>query len=158
MSLPQPIRRSFNRVTMLGITGLLLSGCVADMIAPLSVAAHRYPSARQAIAISRPPRANQVVYDDPAVTSDRLPTAREIFDLHPRGYDPEKMRQPFILDPHEGPLRISRLSQIDAATAETIRANQSEAASRLAALRPVLPPALPRNPAAAAVADPIGHQ
>ena len=118
---------------MLGITGR--PGCPAawrTLIAPLSVAAHRYPSVpgKAVAVISTDLARKQVVYDDAAVTSDRLPTAREIFDLHPRGYGPEKMRQPFILDPHEGPLRISRLSRDRCCRLrKRSELNQSEAAS-----------------------------
>ncbi len=157
MSLPQRILGSLNRATMLGLTGILMSGCVADFVAPLSVATHRYPSVKTAVAVTPPARKQQLAEDE-NVASDRLPSAREIFDLHPRGSDPEKMRQPFILNPHEGPLKISSLSRDDVAAADTIRARQSETAPRMAVLQPVLPPPTPRSTTDRPAAISFGHQ
>ena len=138
MSLPQQTLRSLTFAAVLGTTGIALSACVADFVAPLSVASHRYPSVKKAVAATPSPRKQQMV-DDETGTIDRLPTAREIFDLHPKGSDPEKMRQPFILNPHEGPLRISTLSRDDAATPDAVRARSYEPGVRSAVTKPLVP-------------------
>ena len=157
MSLPQRILGTLKRVAVLGLTGLPVSGCVTDFVAPLAVATHRYPSVKRAVAVTPPTRAQQLA-DDEDVARDRLPSAREIFDLHPKGSDPEKMRQPFILNPHEGPLKISSLSRDDAAAADTIRSRQSETAARMAMLRPVPPAPTTQGTTARPVATSLGHQ
>ena len=40
----------------------------------------------------------------PTVVASAIPTPREIFDLHPAGSAAGSFRQPFIIDPNEGPL------------------------------------------------------
>ena len=40
----------------------------------------------------------------PTVVASAVPTPREIFDFHPAGSAVGSFRQPFIIDPNEGPL------------------------------------------------------
>ncbi len=42
--------------------------------------------------------------DVPIVRMAAVPSPREIFDFHPNGFRPDDWRQPFIIDPNDGPL------------------------------------------------------
>ena len=42
--------------------------------------------------------------DVPVVRMAAVPSAREIFDFHPNRSRPDDWRQPFIIDPNDGPL------------------------------------------------------
>jgi len=42
--------------------------------------------------------------DGPIVRVAAVPSPREIFDFHPNGSRPDDWRQPFIIDPNDGPL------------------------------------------------------
>ena len=78
-----------------GLCGLCLQGCVADFVAPLSVVSHRYPAIGQ-----------------PAATNQSNPNRQVV-----EGYTVPKTRQPFLVNPNEGPLRIRSIAAADA-TAE----------------------------------------
>ncbi len=97
-----------------GLCGLCLQGCVADFVAPLSVVSHRYPSIGQAAATNQSNPRRPVVEGYTVAKSDRLPTPREIFDFHPKGLAADQTRQPFLVNPNEGPLRIRSIAAADA--------------------------------------------
>ena len=42
--------------------------------------------------------------DDVSPTVAALPTPQQIFDFHPAGSRPDAWRQPFVIDPNDGPL------------------------------------------------------
>ena len=121
----------------------LTSGCVGSSTGPLALAS---PPAEQPVARASVPA--QKVRDTPepapegdATPSDRVPTADEIFQFHPHG---AAWRQPFLIDPKDGPLKIRTYSAED--LAETGPATPGTEPPKPRAARPR--PAAPKDPAA----------
>ena len=116
---------SIRPVLALAVAGALLTGC-ADMHRGLDAVVARNeplaPSVKEAEAVTatrrdvktvRPrggPRApaSDVSEAEPAPTPVRvasaIPSPRDIFDFHPAGSASSSFRQPFIIDPNDGPL------------------------------------------------------
>ncbi len=101
----------------LGLLSALLSGCaeihqgvetVSRVGSPaLSVSeTEAVPVSIPGIETVRPQGAPRVLEQagGTAVEASAVPTPREIFDFHPAGSTPGSFRQPFIIDPNEGPL------------------------------------------------------
>lgn len=99
-------------VLVLGLTGAAtsLSGC-AEMHHGFQTVARSTtssaaadepaaPRARVSARIVTPPPDSDV----PVVRMAAVPSPREIFDFHPNGSRPDDWRQPFIIDPNDGPL------------------------------------------------------
>jgi hypothetical protein len=99
-------------VLVLGLTGAAtsLSGC-AEMHHGFQTVARSTtssaaadepaaPRARVSARIVTPPPDSDV----PVVRMAAVPSPREIFDFHPNGSHPDHWRQPFIIDPNDGPL------------------------------------------------------
>ena len=53
---------------------------------------------------------------DPALL-DRVPTAAQIFDFHPKGTPKSAWRDPFLISPDDGPLKLRKWSADDLAEA-----------------------------------------
>lgn len=101
----------------LGLLSALLSGCAemhqgAETISRVGLPAlsvdetEAVPISVPGIETVRPqgaPRAPEQA-GATAVEALAVPTPREIFDFHPAGSMPGSFRQPFIIDPDEGPL------------------------------------------------------
>ena len=102
----------------LGLLSVLLSGCAeaerrVGSSATSVEEAQAVPVVRPAMKTVRPrgtPRAPAVdtsqrePVEAPIVAASAVPTPQQIFDFHPPGSAPGSFRQPFIIDPNDGPL------------------------------------------------------
>ena len=79
-----------------------------------------------------------------------LPTPNEIFDFHPRGAKRDSWRQPFIIDPNDGPL-AGYVRRMDAELTE------SNAQTKAAALAPVRKKVCPSGGPAGTIAASCGE-
>ena len=87
----------------------LTSGCLGPSAGPLALSA---PSAGRPVTLASVPAPKIRDMPEPApegdaAQSDRVPTADEIFQFHPKG---AAWRQPFLIDPKDGPLKIRTYS------------------------------------------------
>ena len=81
---------------------------------------------------------------------EALPTPREIFDFHPPGSKPDAWRQPFVIDPNDGPL-AGYVRRMDAELSESNR--QTSAAAE----RPGRKKVCPSNGPAGAISATCGE-
>ena len=107
----------------LALSGVMLSGC-AELHRGFEAIGHPASSARPAEEVDlapvlvpnvktvRPrralrPSATDASAAEPAtstIVASAVPTPQQIFDFHPPGSAPGSFRQPFVIDPNDGPL------------------------------------------------------
>ncbi len=105
-----PVRTSLLRAVVTSAAlALALSACTLHrnpevaLAAPDVAAPATAGSARPAVKTVRP-SASSVVDDVAEAPVSAVPAPRQIFDFHPAGAKPDDWRQPFIIDPNDGPL------------------------------------------------------
>ena len=91
-------------IAVSAILALAAGGCTLHADRPVALATPDAPAslgheAAVDATVERPTHA-----DDAAVTVAALPTPKQIFDFHPPGAKADTWRQPFIIDPNDGPL------------------------------------------------------
>lgn len=107
------------RVSVSAALALVAGGCMLQAERPLALAAPDAP----ATLIAPPPAGVKTVKrtalsdaGDAAPSGDGVPRADQIFDFHPAGSKADAWRQPFIIDPNDGPLAAYQRQ-----TAKTLR-------------------------------------
>lgn len=91
------------------LLALALSGCTLHrnpetaLASPDVATPATGSSGRPAVKTVRP-SASSAVDERAEVSSSAVPAPRQIFDFHPAGGKPDDWRQPFIIDPNDGPL------------------------------------------------------
>ena len=95
------------RLSVSAALALVAGGCMLQAERPVALATPEAPTTL----VKPPPAGVKTVRrtalsdaDDASPTGDGIPRADQIFDFHPAGSKPDTWRQPFIIDPNDGPL------------------------------------------------------
>ncbi len=112
------------RVSVSAALALIAGGCMLQAERPVALATPEAPKTLVVPPPVAPPLAGiktvkrTALSDagDAAPSGDGIPRADEIFDFHPAGSKADAWRQPFIIDPNDGPLAAYQRQ-----TAKTLR-------------------------------------